>query len=423
MKILFVSAFLLITSFQQAYAQSTTAFTVDPLDSQIQFNYGRSVAISGSQIIHQVWVEITSPHVEETPPEVTGRVMYRISPDGGATWQPNKALTGVIITGYPKVAASGPYVFVTYHETIGTNLSVKLLYSTNTGMDWYSMAPQLPTPVSVPLSANGHHPSVAAFSNYVHITYAAIASTGFHEVYYSVGSITNSKLTLSNPQMVSNNNGKMPNGDSRTSWTPDIAVDGSKVFFTWTDDRWDGQIDCAPTPNACLEEVYYRRYDLAFPGVWPDEIRLTNSPSGVGHNASQIAASNGMTHITLARKPAKTIHYMQMAYTATIAGVEEPIAGGDPNITFDRPAIAAQGSNVQMVFHGFVSKVGMRLFRTESLNGGVTFSPYSPIPFSLYIARQPSIAIDGVGLKHLIFTGSSPNPKYTTTFLMYYGKW
>ncbi|MEQ1878690.1 MAG: sialidase family protein, partial [Bdellovibrionia bacterium] len=396
-----------------ASAQPVVAFTSDNVDSRIQYNFGRSIAVGGGgeiNAIHQVWVETTQVY---TTTEVQGKIVYRLSPDGGKTWTPNKVLTQSIRTGYPKIAAYGPYVYVVYHESVAndvgvTSQSVKLLTSKQLGIDWHQSA-LMPVPTTV--SACGAFPTVAAYANYFHVAVSchdSIFKTA--EVYYR-GGYWNATSTawLSDLKMVSYasyGTSQSNVGDGRSSWTPEIAVEGPDIYIAWTDERYN-TVDCAKTnSDLCFEEVYLRRsHNLG--QTWQPEQRITNSPRNIGHNASAIAVSNGTVHIALTRKPEPewNVYYVRLTNKGADKQAEIPIAVGAPY--YERPSIAAQGLDVQIAFHGITPGVGSKIYRTSSADGGKSFAPNVEIPNTLNFSYQVSIAMDLKGKTHLIFPGDT----------------
>jgi hypothetical protein len=412
MKVQFALIVLMMIFSLRGQAQTLTPFTPTTVDSRIELNFGRAIAVGGSNIIHQVWMEVTTQH---NIADITGKIMYRISPDGGKSWTPNKALTGEIRTGNPKIAAYGPYVYITYHQVEATGQFVKLLFSQNVGIDWFESS-TLPTPIVV--GSGGHIPSVAAYGTIVHIVYAAYTPANTRsEIFHRGAYIDNSKLVwISASKMISSN-------DGRSSWTPDVAVEKSNVYVSWTDERFNA-IDCADrTSDDCYEEVYYRRSD-SYGTSWYPEKRLTTSPQLIGHNASSIAVSNGTVHIGVYRKPPGSVYYIRLTNNGTDQQPEVPIAV-DSTIAYGRPVVVAQGANVQIAFHGMISGYGVKLYRTKSTNGGVSFgsdgaSKFSEILSAYSWSYQPSIAVDAFGKTHMIFAGKNlADPK----FRMFYGSW
>ena len=105
--------------------------------SRTQYNFGWAIDVDGAGVVHAAWLELTSP---DPPGYTTGRVMYSRSADDGGHWSPPISLSGPPspFTGNPRVSASGPHVYVTWHGThdgSGTS-KIYLLHSYTHGHSW-----------------------------------------------------------------------------------------------------------------------------------------------------------------------------------------------------------------------------------------------------------------------------------------------
>ena len=421
--------------------------TEDDVNSQTKFNFGRAIAVGGVgsvNLIHQVWVEIDP--LSSTSGEVDGKVMYRMSPNGGNIWTEPKEMSNVIRTGYPKVAAYGSYVYITYHETdvpTGSH-QVKVIFSEDPLSDWFdSMGQPIGgLPISTLISTIGWFPSIVAYQNYVHVAFSdELPGGSYSEVFYRRGQVNSSSISWDDGVLVSSN-------DSRSSWTPDIAVyapdvtqAGHEVYIVWTDERHNSLGDCknpVANPNeVCLEEVYMSRSpDL---GVsWGVEQRVTSTPDGVGHNAASVFVAdddainpgNPVVHIAATRKVKpeqdpdqndRKIVYVRTDSAGNVIG--EAIVAQDPSIAFGRPSVVADGDRVQIAFHGIEASIGGKLYLLELKDYGTGFFSGGELPVSLLVGQliQPSLIVDRDRKSHLIFTYDAVPGN--SNFQMFYANW
>lgn len=259
--------------------------TVSGFDSEIWFNWGKSIAADDAGHVHMVYLENISGSSATSLGE--GRIQYLRSSDDGETWPLHVSLTGLDakIVGRPKVAAFGTHVYVAFQVVIDLDTPpshppgnphaiIALLISHDRGQSWADPIPISANPVgSVPAAP----PSVFARGPFVHVAWNDDRTQAAQEVYVRSSNSYGANWTA--PMLVSED-------DDIPSWTPSVALWGDQIYVAWTDEK-DHEPACTGG-NPCKEELYFRR-SLDFGANWDPEQRLTDD--GPGPAASTWAPS------------------------------------------------------------------------------------------------------------------------------------
>jgi hypothetical protein len=376
-------------------ALATRPLTSGDLPSRLQFNFGRAVAVDGNGGVHVAW--LTGSLLEPTNPGATlGQVVYRMSPDGGATWGPPRPLTPapVPFTGHPKVAAAGPHVYVVWHTPMDGTLKVVLSHSPDAGAHWEG-------PRVISDGAGAAWPSVAAWADTVHVVWGD-QRTGTAEIYLRSSPDGGHHWTPTRP---------VSTEDGRSSWTGSVAAEGATIHVAWADERHntDAQghaYDCGLTGQGCREEEYYRR-STDFGQSWEDEVRLTADPPGSPRPswAPSVAVDGGQVHVAFFDQ--RSGHWQVYDKRSRGAGAvgtwetERPLAA-HPRVTFARPSVAVRGGRVHIVFWGEWPE-GARVYHVGSPDGGDHFAPAADLTPLGRRALHPSVAVSSHGVAHVVW--------------------
>ena len=371
------------------------ALSPTQLDASIRFNFGKAIAIDAGGALHVTWLDMQG---DQSLPQVQGNIYYQRSDTGGVSWSaPRRLSTAPALVSFPKIAASGPYVYVVWHASSSGIATSYLARSTDRGLTFSA-----PTPVSTQHAA---FPSVTASGSGVHVVSSGTDTTGSSEIY--VRSSTDFGVTWQATKRVSSS-------DGHTSWTPVIAANGLALYVAWTDERHnrnpDGTpYDCGRQPppawagdDGCREEIYFRRSsDLGT--TWSAEQRLTTSAQGIGHNAASLVTSAGAVHVSYYRKPdaSSAVLYRR----STNAGVSfAPAITIESSRRYERPCVAASADLVGIAYTAIINNVGARTYFARSTDRGATFAVPALVLPGNGESMQPSLEIDPAGNHHILFT-------------------
>lgn len=370
--------------------------TFGPGQARMFLNVGRSVAVDGTGIVHQVWLDVTSV-LDSSPAGVRGKVMYRSSSDNGRSWSPAVARTPEAdYNGHPKIAAFGANLYIAYHAraVAGGPTQPYLLTSLDHGGSW--LASQ-----QVASTAGTGFPTVAAFADTVHVVWASGESGGVPEVF--VRSSVDRGASWGPVRQVS---GAAASGvpfatDGFSSWTPTATAWGPRVAVAWTDERHDLG-DCRVTGGACREELYARISNDAG-ATWGAEQRLTQDPVGAPQSTWAPSLQAWQDQLHLAYFDRRDGARFQVFYRRSLDGGQtwqgDRLLTGDPAmVQHARPSVAVLGNEVQIALWGTRSDGKADVMFTRSGDGGAAFT--DPVIVSRgtgAVEPHPSIALSPNG--------------------------
>lgn len=373
--------------------------------ARLRYNFGWAIGVDGAGVVHTTWLEEASP---EPMGHGTGRVMYSRSPDDGRAWTSPVALSGPPqpVTGHPRLAASGPHVYVAWHGLHdGSGIpKIYLLHSGDHGGSWDP--PRLLSDHTAE-TGGGAYPSVNACGDAVHVVWAD-QRTGVAEIY--LRSSPDGAASWTPVRAVSTS-------DGRSSWVPSVACQGTTVHVAWADERHNvddaGEpYDCglAHESGKCREEEYYRR-SSDFGETWEPEVRLTHD-AGEPHPswAPSIAVWGNLVHVAFfdSRNGQFEIYYQRSAEGGAAHSwePERPIGarGGSHDTMHARPSIAALGSSVHVAWFAITPARGVDVFQASSRDAGLSFPPARPLTSGPVKAEaHPSVAVSPHGSAHVIW--------------------
>jgi hypothetical protein len=221
-------------------------------------SWNPSVTLSGS-VVRVVW---------EDERQGNSEIYYKVSTNGGVTWNADMRLTNDPANSWnPTVAVSGLDVHVTWYDDRNGSGNWEIYYkrSTDGGLNWGT---------ETRLTNNSHvsrYPCIAVSGSVVHLVWHDDRDGNF-EIYYKRS--TDGGLNWGADTRLTN--------ALDISMYPNIAVSGSVVHLVWFDLR-DGNY-----------EIYYNR--SADGGInWETDTRITNELAFSFYPS--VAVSGNMVHI------------------------------------------------------------------------------------------------------------------------------
>lgn len=373
--------------------------------ARLKYNFGRAIDVDGAGLVHAAWLEEVSA---DPAGHGTGRVMYSRSGDDGRNWSIPISLTGSAqpVTGHPRVAASGPHVYVTWHGLHdGSGMpKIYLLHSSTHGASWDSPRIISDNPNA---SSGTFWPSIDACGEAVHVVWAD-AREGVPEIYLRSSSDAGRSWTAV---------GQVSSPDGRSSWVPAVACWDRTVHVAWSDERHNVKeggepYDCglASDTTQCREEEYYRR-STDFGESWDDEIRLTVDPPNFPRSswAPSIAVWGDTVHVVFFDR--RTDRF-QIYYMRSTGGGASFTWEPERRISVDyfgapdhaRPVIAALGPYLHVVWFAITPPIGVHVFHAGSSDNGASFG--APLPLTLRPSlgeAHPSVAVSPRRSAHVIW--------------------
>ena len=171
-------------------------------------SYEAVVAASGSNV-HVVWVNTDLNHFWQ--------ILYKHSPDGGITWEPEYCLSGSSVGAYnPSIAVSGSDVYVAWNDKRDGNLEIYYIKSLDNGLIWEPEIRLTDDP------ADSGLPSLAVSGSNVSVVWTD-SRNGLNEVFYK-GSVDGGE----------NWGDDIPlHSDPVFSCYPNLAVSNSVIHVVW----------------------------------------------------------------------------------------------------------------------------------------------------------------------------------------------
>lgn len=231
--------------------------TVDSADSQLSYNFARSIAADEAGRVHVVWYDKRDGN---------SQIYYKRSADGGETWEPEVRLSyDPALREHPAIAASGNHVYVVWHDTRNEGLDIFFKSSADGGLTWSG---------ETPLTTDGSsaYASIAAEGETIHVIWGSHQEGPQTEIYTSHS--TNAGLTWAVATRLS----ELPDD----SWSPTISLAGRQVYAAWVDTRDENE-----------EEYFRRSTDGGL--TWGPITRLTNNRANSW--APSMVASGNNVHL------------------------------------------------------------------------------------------------------------------------------
>lgn len=341
------------------------------------------IAVSGNAVHVAWWREMP-----QSPPQI----WYKHSPDGGITWETERAITNSPSpAAFCSLAAWGSSVHLVYVDQRDGNAEVYYTRSIDEGAAW-SAAVRLSS-----LPHNSYTPTIAVWKSNVYVAWTDTRDFGkvttLEEEYFRRS--TDGGKTFEPEQRLTNDSPESP----ANSWASTLAAHDQFVWITWFDDR-SGNF-----------EIYTKRSTDA--GVsWSPDTRLT-------------------TTSTPSFRPSITLYGQNLliSYWDGDVGSEEIYAlrSNDLGATWSAPERLSYGNGSSVFSSAAASSTGFHVVWTDSRDQNAEIY-YEPLPgnparvgngriaFTKFLGNVPQIftvARDGTDERKLTFDGANQYPAWS----------
>jgi hypothetical protein len=339
---------------------------------------GRGLAVS-ENTLHLVWCSSAEVGNSE--------VYYMKSLNLGESWGEGVRLTNTLGKSHlPIIYTLGPKIYVAWSDERDSNTEIYFKCSTDGGTTW-----SVDTRLTEDTNSSGI-PTLVARGNTVYLAWEDTRTTMF-DVYYKRS--TDGGLTWGTDTQLTS--------DAAESGAPSLAIDGEKLHLVYGTNRhginnW---------------EVYYRNFIGA---DWGSEVRLTSDENG-DSRFPVVAASDSVVHVVwwddrddpkdrTGYPPIEPTGNYEVYYKRSTDG--GTTWGPDTRLTFDNslsmdPTIVAAGRDVYVVWSD--NRDGnYEIYFKQSNNGGATWSGDVRLTNNPSKSYYPSVAVDGAGNVHVIWT-------------------
>ena len=312
--------------------------------------------------VHVVWRDLRDGNYE---------FYYKRSPDGGASWSADAALTNDgSYSGEMSVAVSGTAVHVVWQDDRDGNLEIYYKRSTDGGTTW---GPDVRLTNAL---YESFFPSMAVLGgavpvNTVHVVWDD-RRDGNPEIYYkgsSDGGVSwgaDTRLTL----------------DPNTSWYPSVAVSGTDVHVVWQDYR-DGNMEI------------YTKHSSDGGMSWGSDTRLTYNPSD--SQRPSVAVSDSNVHVVWreSRDGNMEIYTKRSTDRGASWGADTRLTNNSS--VSETPSVAFSGSNVHLVW--WDERDGnAEIYYKRSWDNGVSWGADTRLTNASGHSQRPSVAVSGTGV-------------------------
>lgn len=278
--------------------------TFDGAESQLSFNFARSIAADEAGRVHVVWYDKR---------DGSSQVYYKRSADGGETWGADVRLSqDPAWREHPAIAVSGNHIYAVWHDARNEGLDIYFSSSSDGGLTWNG---------EFPLTTDGSSvfASIAAEGENVQVIWGSHQDGPQSEIYTSHS--TDGGLSWATATRLSD----LPND----SWVSTIAVSGGRVYAAWVDTQ-DGN-----------EEEYFRR-SMDGGNTWGPITRLTDNRANSW--APSLTASGDTVHLVWFDQqdnPVQPLEAEEML-NAAMRLLDLPVEPAPVGVTVTHPELAAQ---------------------------------------------------------------------------------
>lgn len=363
-KLVLLTVAIFAAIFSQAQWEPDVRLTNDPGSSRTSWNNGWNIATTG-ETVHVVWHDDREGHFI---------LYYKRSTDGGITWGTDTRLTySPSVSQEPHIAVSGDSVFVVWHYNHNTNLEIYFKRSIDGGLTWGEDI-RLTNRAST-----SKYASIAVSGSVVHVAWIDYLVFGMSGDVYYKQSIDGGD-TWGEDTQLTNTPGY--------TWHPTMAVSGSVlhlVYYDYQDNWW--------------EIHYLRSTDKGL--TWEPDVRLTNEPKGSYHPS--ICSAGLDVHVAwYDSRDGETEIYYKRSTDGGITWKEDVRLTNAPGSSL-HPSIAADGSNVHIVWHDNRDGNGYEIYYKHSEDAGLSWNVVdTSLTQSYEYSEHPSIALAG-SIVHVVW--------------------
>jgi hypothetical protein len=274
-----------------------------------------AIAVDGLKI-YVVWED-------NTPDLLNKEIYFKKSVDGGVTWKTDKRLTNNAgDSRYPRIAVDGSNIYVVWTDYTPGTPEIYFKKSDDGGATWRT---------NKRLTNNAGYsyaPAIAVDGSNIYVVWAD-STPGNYEIYFKKSD--DGGATWATNKKLSNTAGY--------SEDPAIVVDGSNIYVVWTD----------YTPGNY--EIYFKR-SVDRGATWKADKRLTNNPGGSYTPAIAVDGSN-IYVVWEDDTPGNEEIYFKKSDDGGATWTANNRLTNDA-LGSMYPAIAADGSNVYVVWQNFI---------------------------------------------------------------------
>ncbi len=316
------------------------------------------------QWIHVVWRGALS---------LTDGILYKMSADGGATWNDEILLSEInTYSTSPAIAVSGDHIHVAWSQTLGTN-NTEIFYnhSPDNGSSW-----------SGPLRLTSHvlnsqRVTIAASGNMVHLAWEDSRdyppNGNYTELYY--------KMSTDGGESWSDDF-RLTQVQEEAPGFPSMVVDGSVIHLAFK-----------KSPFNIGEEIYYLR-STDNGQSWSAEERLSFNPDGICRYPT-IGFNNENLYVFWS--DSRNDEYYEIFYAVSTDGGDT--WGSETRLTFDSgdsygPNIAVAGNALHLTWNE--NRDGnWEIYYKSSPDQGMSWTPDTRLTNEAANSWYPSIALAG----------------------------
>jgi len=329
------------------------AWTTKRLNNTAGTSENPDIAVWGLNV-YTVWDDNSLDNFE---------IYFKKSTDGGATWQPIKRLTNTSGNSYyPTVAASGPNVYVVWHEyeSGSFHYEIYIRKSTDGGATWQ------PIQRLTNNSDHSYSPTIAVSGSNIYVVWYD-DTPGNYEIYFIKS--TDGGATWQTEQRLTNN--------AQDSQYPVITVSDSNVYVAWQD-------SASGNPD-----IYFRK-STDGGATWQTAKKILSS---AGASCSpDIAVIGSKVYIVWYEFDYTSNHYEIYLRKSADGGATWPT---QKKLTTDSdgstyPSIAVIGSNVFVVWQN--PTVYPNIYLRKSANGGLAWQAASNLTNNSGNSKKARIA-------------------------------
>lgn len=223
-----------------------------------------------------------------------------------------------------------------------------MLFSCNKLISQWLPDTRLTNDTAESVGTQGNSKWIAAYGNKLHVVWPD-KRNGHHDIFYK-RSIDNGETWSADVKI---------NDTNIETYSPSIAVSGSKIHLVWNDERnGNGEIYYCQSTNEGVS--------------WGNNIRLTNDPFSSGSPSVSCSGQNINVYWTDLRDGNAEIYYKRSTDNGTTWSGDTRLTNA-PSVS-QSPAIAQNGLNLHVVWDDWRNGQNKEIYYKRSTDGGASWS-------------------------------------------------